>query len=109
MTNDKFVKVGIIGVGTIGSAHAASIYNGAIDGMRLCALCDTSKERANALKELYPDIPIYTSDDEFFEKADVEAITASSASYEPSGPCRATRRGIVLKIDIANYYVIRIR
>jgi predicted dehydrogenase len=69
MTNDKFVKVGIIGVGGIGSAHAASIYSGAIDGMRLCALCDTSEERVNALKELYPDVPIYTSDDEFFEKA----------------------------------------
>ena len=82
MTNDKFVKVGIIGVGTIGSAHAASIYNGAIDGMRLCALCDTSEERANALKELYPDVPIYTSDDEFFEKADVEAIIIATPHYD---------------------------
>lgn len=82
MNHNKFVKVGIIGVGTIGSAHAASIYSGAIDGMRLCALCDTSEERANALKELYPDVPIYTSDDEFFEKADVEAIIIATPHYD---------------------------
>ena len=42
MTDSKFVKVGIIGIGTIGSAHAAAIYGGLIDGMKQLANGDYS-------------------------------------------------------------------
>lgn len=34
------VKVGIIGVGNIGSAHAKCIADGKVKGMVLSALCD---------------------------------------------------------------------
>ena len=44
----KKVKVGIIGVGNIGSAHASTIYSGKIKGMALCALCDISRKRREA-------------------------------------------------------------
>lgn len=82
MNKGKFVKVGIIGVGTIGSAHAASIYSGAIDGMRLCALCDTSANRRKSLCELYPDVPIYASDDDFFNRADIDAVIIATPHYD---------------------------
>ena len=82
MTDRKFVKVGIIGVGTIGSAHAAAIYGELIDGMKLCALCDISEERRTALSSLYPDIPIYATDEEFFQKADIEAVIIATPHYD---------------------------
>ena len=44
---NKLVKCGIIGVGNIGSAHAACLYGGQVDGMELAALCDS----APAVKE----------------------------------------------------------
>lgn len=82
MNDCTFVKVGIIGVGNIGSAHAASLYSGAVEGMRLCALCDTSAERRSALAALYPDVPIYATDDEFFDNADVDAIIIATPHYD---------------------------
>ncbi len=34
------VKVGIVGIGNMGSAHAKSIFSGNIKGMELAAVCD---------------------------------------------------------------------
>lgn len=53
------LRIGIIGVGNIGSAHAHCIATGQINGMRLTALCDTDPERRRVLTEQYPDIPIF--------------------------------------------------
>lgn len=95
MNKGKFVKVGIIGVGTIGSAHAASIYSGAIDGMRLCALCDTSADRRKSLCELYPDVPIYASDDDFFNRADIDAVIIATPHYDhPPLAIRSFEKGL---------------
>lgn len=53
------LRIGIIGVGSIGSAHARCIAAGQIKGMRLTALCDIDPERRRALKKQYPDIPVF--------------------------------------------------
>ncbi|MBS5660115.1 MAG: Gfo/Idh/MocA family oxidoreductase [Clostridiales bacterium] len=53
------LRMGIIGVGNIGSAHAHCIAGGQIRGMYLTALCDTDPDRRQALNEQYPDIPIF--------------------------------------------------
>lgn len=111
MNNDKFVKVGIIGVGTIGSAHAASIYSGAIDGMRLCALCDTSADRRKALCELYPDVPIYATDDEFFDNAEIDAVIIATPHYDhPPLSIRSFEKGLhVLTEKPAGVYCSAVR
>ena len=41
----KEVKVGIIGIGNMGSAHANCIYNNEIKGLKLVATCDISSKR----------------------------------------------------------------
>ena len=56
---NKYVKVGIIGVGNIGSAHAACIYGGEVAGMTLSALCDTAPAVKAACRENYPQVPFY--------------------------------------------------
>lgn len=53
------LRIGIIGVGNIGSAHAHCIAAGQICGMQLTALCDTDSERRRILAEQYPDIPVF--------------------------------------------------
>ena len=47
------VKVGIIGIGNIGSAHASAVYSGEVDGMTLGALCDIDPVKREMLKEKY--------------------------------------------------------
>ena len=93
--NDSQLRVGIIGIGTIGSAHAAAIFDGKIPEMRLCALCDTSAARASELRSLYPDIPVFQTNDEFFEKAEIDAVIISTPHYDhPPLAIRAFERGL---------------
>ena len=64
----KPVRAAVIGVGNIGSAHAACIYSGQVEGMVLSALCDSSPAVKEMALEQYPDVPFYT---------DVEQLLAS--------------------------------
>lgn len=81
MSDEKKLKVGIIGVGTIGSAHAAAIYSGEIPNMRLVALCDNSPERLDALKEKYADVPTFSSHNELIASGLCEAVIISTPHY----------------------------
>lgn len=76
-----YITIGIIGVGNIGSAHAASIYGGKIAGLRLAALCDTSEKRRNALKTLYPDIPIFENAEALLASGLAEAVIIATPHY----------------------------
>ena len=67
------VRVGIIGVGNIGSAHAACIYGGQVEGLVLAGLCDTAPAVAEAVKGLYPDVPFYDNADALLE-ADIHMV-----------------------------------
>src|SRR5690606_8453087 len=39
------VRIGVIGIGNMGSAHAVSIYNGKVDNLKLTAVCDIDDRR----------------------------------------------------------------
>ena len=60
MENDMNVlRIGIVGVGNIGIAHADSLYRGDIPGMTLTALCDIDEAKRQYLKNEYPEIPVF--------------------------------------------------
>ena len=44
MSDTEKLRVGIIGVGNIGSAHAHAIFEGLVPNMSLRALCDTDAD-----------------------------------------------------------------
>ena len=67
------IRVGILGVGNIGSAHAATIYSGQVEGMTLAALCDHAPEVEAACQEKYPDVAFYQSAEALLE-SDVDAV-----------------------------------
>ena len=81
MSNEKKLKVAIIGVGNIGSAHAAAIYSGKIEHMRLVALCDIDAVKAEQLRHNYPDIPVFTSTEELFDSRLAEAVVIATPHY----------------------------
>lgn len=39
------VRVGVVGIGNMGSAHAMTIFQKRVEGMKLAAVCDINKER----------------------------------------------------------------
>ncbi len=64
------VRIGIIGLGFIGSMHAESIANGLIPGVELTAVCDSNPEKEQWIKEkLGENVKLYT---------DVQAFLASN-------------------------------
>ncbi len=81
MSDQKKLKVGIIGVGNIGGAHAASIYSGAVEHMTLTALCDSNALIAKRLEELYPDVPVFSDARELMESGAAEAVIIATPHY----------------------------
>ena len=78
---DKSLRVGIIGIGNIGSAHAHAIYSGEVKGMKLCALCDSDEKVAARLKEQYPDVPVFSAHTELINSKLVDAVVISTPHY----------------------------
>ncbi len=72
------VRVGIVGIGNIGTVHATFIANGNIKGMTLGALCDISPEREEYCKNHFPDIPVYASHTEMFKSGKIDAVIVST-------------------------------
>ena len=75
------IKVGIIGIGNIGSAHAKALAEGKIEGMTLAALCDCSPERKQWAKERFPAIPFFDNSDDFFARSGVDAVIIATPHY----------------------------
>lgn len=57
----KHIKVAVIGIGKIGTAHAACIAENGIDGASLVAVCDISENKLQRFSEKYSGIECYTS------------------------------------------------
>lgn len=49
------IRVGVIGIGNMGTAHAACLHEGRIDGMRLTAVCDLRAERLEECARRFPE------------------------------------------------------
>lgn len=47
------VRLGIIGIGNIGTAHAHAVYGGEISGMKLKAVCDVNPKRLEYAKAAF--------------------------------------------------------
>ena len=62
------IKVGIIGMGNMGSGYARKIYNGYVHGMEIGAVTRIKPERLELLPELVENqVPIYESAEKLFE------------------------------------------
>ena len=71
------IRVGVIGIGNIGSAHAKAIYDGKVEGMTLSAVCDISDEQLDKGRELYPGCAYYTDYKELAKSGAVDAVIVS--------------------------------
>lgn len=62
----KHINVAVIGIGNMGSAHAACIAENRINCMSLTAVCDISEKKLATYSEKYPNIKSYTSYEQLF-------------------------------------------
>ena len=67
------VRIGIVGFGNMGSAHAACIHSGKIEHLTLAAVCDNNPTRLELCKQLYPEIPVFESAEAMFASGLLDA------------------------------------
>ena len=61
------MRVGIIGMGNMGSAHANCVIKGEVAGMQLVAVCDIDVGRTEAFVAARPTVATYTNYCDLFE------------------------------------------
>ena len=81
MSDGRQLKVAVIGVGNIGSAHARAIYSGEVSGMKLAALCDCDRAVMEKLCEKYPDIPLFSDHVSLLNSGLCDAVIISTPHY----------------------------
>ncbi|MBR3968657.1 MAG: Gfo/Idh/MocA family oxidoreductase [Clostridia bacterium] len=72
------VRVGIVGVGNIGTAHANTLFGGEVEGAELGAVCDILPDRRKFCKETYTDVAVFDDYHKMFESGLIDAVIVST-------------------------------
>jgi len=77
------VKVGIIGIGNMGSSHSQNIFNGKIPNMELVSICDCNPERLQWASAQFGDkVRLFDSSQEFYANSDlIDLVVVSTPHY----------------------------
>lgn len=95
------VKIGIIGIGNMGSSHAGYIAKGEVAGAELAAVCDTDPERLKWARETFgEEVSIFDDVDAFFESGCVDAAFIATPHYDhPPLAIKAFEHGLHVLIE----------
>ena len=77
----KTVKLGLVGFGNMGSLHAKNVTGGRVPGMELIAVVDIDKEKRNEIKRLYPEVEVYETAEDMYDKADIDLVLIAVPHY----------------------------
>ena len=75
------VRIGIIGVGGMGSFHASYLAKGEVAGAQLTAVCDIDPRRLDAAKQMKGDLRTFDSADALFAANCVDAVMIATPHY----------------------------
>ncbi|WP_269526900.1 Gfo/Idh/MocA family protein [Coraliomargarita parva] len=79
MTTKDSVSIGIIGMGNMGSAHAISILDGKVPGLKLVAVADHDAKRLE--NERYADLKQFKEGSELIASGEVDAVLIATPHY----------------------------
>ncbi len=74
----KEVRLGIIGVGSMGSSHAKGLLDGNVSRCKLVAVCDIDPARL----EQFKDLKTYTDSSELIRSGEVDAVLIATPHYD---------------------------
>lgn len=106
------VRIGIIGIGTMGSHHAKYFMKGEVPGAELAAVCDTDPKRLEwAAKELPEGVKRFGDSDALIDSGDVDAVMIATPHYDhPPIAIAAFAKGLhVLSEKPAGVYTKQVR
>ena len=71
------IRVGVIGIGNIGTMHATNIYQNKIQGMKLAAVCDVRQSQLEFCQNTFSDVTCYTDYHSLIQSGEVDAVVIS--------------------------------
>jgi predicted dehydrogenase len=81
----KKVRIGIIGIGNMGSSHAKNLVDGKISGAELTAVCDVNPDRLKWTKETLGDnVLLFKDSASLFASNTIDAIIIATPHYDHS-------------------------
>ena len=76
------VRIGIIGIGNMGSSHLQRLNKGDVPEMVAAAVCDINPERLEWAEKNYPDIPRFDDAEKMMDSGLVDAILVAVPHYD---------------------------
>ncbi|MCK0473409.1 Gfo/Idh/MocA family protein [Halalkalibacter sp. APA_J-10(15)] len=76
------VRIGLIGVGSMGSAHAMYLHQGEIKGAELRAVLDVNEAQRKWARQYLIGVEVFADEDAFFSNDDIDAILIATPHYD---------------------------
>jgi len=94
------VRMGIIGLGNMGSAHAVSIFSGKIPGMVLGAVCDVSEARREWASKEVPGVAVFDNVEAMYKSGTIDAVLIAGLHYDhPEQAIAAFAHGLHVLVE----------
>ncbi len=91
----EIVRLGIIGVGNMGTGHVERVHEGKIPGMKVTAVADINPARLEAIKEIAPYVECFDDGVKMMESGLCDAVLVAVPHYDhPSLSIEALKRGL---------------
>ena len=90
------IKLGVIGIGNMGTTHSRSVFAGKVPGLELAAVADRNPTRREWAKEQFSGgVPIFTEGTDLIKSGVVQAVLIAVPHYEhPSLTIQALNAGL---------------
>jgi predicted dehydrogenase len=106
------VRIGIVGIGGMGTNHADYLSAGQVPGAQLTAVCDIDPQRLERAKQKYGDkIALFEDAEAMYSSGLVDAVIIATPHYfHPPLACKAFAKGLhVLTEKPAGVYTKQVR
>ncbi len=106
------IKLGIIGIGNMGSGHAGNVKKGMCPEIELVAVADINPQRLEWAKEnLFPEIATFATAEEMLDSGLINACLIAVPHYDhPKYAIEAMKRGIHVMVEKpAGVYTLDVR
>lgn len=105
------LKIGIIGVGNMGSSHIRNILEGKCPGIQITAAADRRESRRNWARENLPQAEIFSEGSELIKSGLVQAVLIAVPHYQhPELAIEAMEHGLHVMVEKpAGVYTLQVR
>lgn len=97
----NFVRIGVVGLGNMGTMHAKDLYEGKVQGAKLTAVMDMREERLNLAQHEFGDSVLrFQDEDSFYASGAMDAVIIATPHYDhPRAAMKASGSGLHVLIE----------